>query len=115
MFAKSTTTEGPWSDGQAPRVRIPTLYDECYPFGVPLVEDFDDKTPTVDNPCPRCGNWPMVIIGAPRVPPPEMCSEIWETVFAEHCVKAPMWQWCREGYLEVRIVPPDHHVHRNPE
>lgn len=72
-----------------------------------LVDDVDDRTPTVENPCPRCGS-PLVIIGLPGVPPPEVTDEIWDTIFAKHCVKASTWQWCREGHLAMVVPHPFH-------
>jgi hypothetical protein len=69
--------------------------------------DDEDETPTVENPCPRCGS-PLVVIGLPGVPPPALNAEIWETIFAAHCVRATTWQWCREGigHLTVQLSPP---------
>lgn len=64
----------------------------------------EEKTPTVENPCPQCGS-PLVVIGI-SVDPPPISADVWETIFSQRCVKAPLWRWCREGHLTVRVLPP---------
>jgi hypothetical protein len=64
-------------------------------------DDDDEPTPVTPDPCQDCGAQ-SVIIGI-NVPPPGT-SDIWATIFAVHCVKAPHWRWCsRQGHLSIWI------------
>jgi hypothetical protein len=78
---------------------------EADPFDVArgLVDEDEEATPTLMNPCPDCGS-ELVIIGIRGVPPPSLSSEIWITVFGRWCVRAREWRWCRAA------VSPSGHV-----
>lgn len=100
-------------DRKARHPMFASVKDNSYDGSMGNVDGEDtlsDQTPRTPNPCPDCGR-EMVLIGLEKMHPPEVVTEdVWMTIFANYCVKAPWWRWCcgggAQGHLSVWVSRP---------